>query len=298
MLIAATARPPGLAAAMRRSLPAIAGLVAAVAAVACGALPAEGETGPPGSSGAASCPSPNPPNELTLMAGTPQTAILQTAFATSLQVEFANSDGCAVTTAVAGTPVTFSAPPAGASGLFSASSSNAATVGSDAAGMAASPVFTADDTVGGYTVTASSAYGSVSFSLTNAAGEGGASACGSAPAGLAGRPVRITAGVGAIESTRVGARFPIRLAVTVTDAEKDPVRGAQVRFSAPTRGASGRFATRSRGAHPSSVKVRTDACGIAVAPSFVANHKQGGYVVRASIEHVRPAAFALVNERR
>jgi hypothetical protein len=294
---------PGLAASMRRSLPVCTGLIVAVSPLACGAVLAHGEAVPPNSSGAVTCPSPNPANALTLLAGTPQTATLGSAFATNLQVAFTNSNGCAVTSAVAGTPVTFSAPAAGASGLFSASGSNIVTVGSDASGMAASPLFTADNAAGTYTVTASSAYGSVSFSLTNAAAKGGPSACGSALASLGGRPVRITVGVGATESTRVRARFPIRLAVTVTDAEKDPVPGAQVTFSAPGRGPSGRFATRSRGPHPTlakvrTVKVRTDACGIAVAPSFVANNEQGGYIVKVSIEHVRPAAFALVNEGR
>ena len=82
------------------------------------------------------------------------------------------------------------------------------------------------------------------FSLSNAAAMGSSGACDSALAGLAGTPAKITAGVGAVQSTRVGARFPIRLAVTVTDAEKNPVPDALVTFSAPVRGPSGRFATR------------------------------------------------------
>jgi hypothetical protein len=43
------------------------------------------------------------------------------------------------------------------------------------------------------------------------------------------------------------------------------------------------------------VKVKTDARGIAVAPSFVANGTQGGYVVRATAGG-HSAAFALVNQ--
>jgi len=46
------------------------------------------------------------------------------------------------------------------------------------------------------------------------------------------------------------------------------------------------------------VKVRSGACGIAVAPAFAANDTQGGYIVEATVEHVRPVAFALVNEAR
>jgi hypothetical protein len=132
---------------------------------------------------------------------------------------------------------------------------------------------------------------------------GGSGVCGSMLAGPAGSPARIAAGVGAIQSTPRGTRFPIRLAVTVTDAEKDPVPGAPVTFTAPARGPSGRFTTRTQKSKRSlphvsrhrSVTIVTDACGIAVAPPFVANDEQGGYIVTASVEHVRPAAFALVN---
>lgn len=270
-------------------------LGAALATLTCGALPAHGEPGPPSGSGAETCPSSNPPNELTLVAGTPQTTTLGSAFATNLQATFANSNGCPVTTPVAGIPVTFNvSAAAGAGGVFSASGSSSVTVGSEASGTVTAPTFTADDIAGGYTILADSAYGSVLFSLTNAAA-GKSSACGSALAGLAGSPTTITAGVGATQSTRVGTRFRLRLAVTVTDSEKRPVPDALVTFSAPTHGPSGRFAARSRGSRASSAKVRTDACGVAVAPAFAANEKPGGYIVRVGIEHVAPVAFALVN---
>lgn len=393
-----------------------------------GGSPTETGTSPTGA-GTSSCPSSNPPNQLTLVAGTPQTAILQTAFATGLQVALTNSNGCPVTSAVAGVPVTFSAPSGSAGGVFSTSESNTVTVGSDASGSVAAPTFTANDTQGSYTLTASSQYGSVSFSLTNTAagipariiaiplksrsasvtaryhqplqvevldsggnpvagttvtftlGSAASSACGTTssasasftgggaqatattsasgvasspllianstagsftataavsgkePLGgsgqensaassgnaatptsfslsnLAGKPTKLATGVGSTQSTTAGTPFPIRLAVTVTDAEKNPVPDAQVTFSAPTRGASGRFAGRSsighaHGSHhhradvfhPYTVKVKSNACGIAVAPAFTANHLPGGYIVKASVTHSRPAAFALVNE--
>jgi hypothetical protein len=44
------------------------------------------------------------------------------------------------------------------------------------------------------------------------------------------------------------------------------------------------------------VKVKADACGVAVAPPFTADRRPGGYVVKATTGHTRPAAFALVNE--
>jgi hypothetical protein len=270
------------------------GLVLAPGAPAGEPVSEYGEAAPPSGSGSLACPSLNPPNMLVLIAGTPQSAALSTPFASALQVALANSDGCPVSTPAAGIPVTFSAPATGAGGVFAASGSSTVTVGSDATGDAAAPSFTADDTAGSYTVIASSSYGSVLFWLTNAATEGSGT-CDSGPADLSGRPAKITAGVGVTQSAPVGGRFAIRLAVTVTDAQKNPVAGALLTFSAPTRGPSGRFATRSRGSRPRTVKVSTDECGIAVAPVFLAGHERGGYIVKARVDQVRPAAFALVN---
>jgi hypothetical protein len=269
-----------------------------------GVSPTGTGTSPTGT-GTSNCPSSNPPNELTLVAGTPQTAILGTAFATGLQVALGNSDGCPVTSAAAGIPVTFSAPAGGASGVFSTSGSNTVIVGADASGSVAAPAFAANTVAGSYTVTASSQYGSVSFSLTNAAPAGvWCSALGKRISITAGEPAKLTAGVGSVQSTPVGARFPIRLAVTATDVEGNPVPGAPITFSAPFAGASGRFTVHARGSrhdrgrvsHPYTVEVKTNTCGIAVAPVFTADDTQGGYIVKASIEHAKPAAFALVNE--
>jgi hypothetical protein len=326
MLIGWMARWQDAASRVRASLAVGAGVGAAVAGLACWAGPAAGETGPPSGSTAMSCPSPNPPNALVLTAGAPQSATLGSAFQSNLQVAFTNTNGCPVTTAVAGIPVTFTAPATGASGLFSASGSNTATVGSDASGAVSAPTLTANYVAGRYTVIASSAYGSVSFALTNvesstASGCGTAAdttgSAGSAPARPAGKPTKLTVGVGATESAPTGARFPIRLAVTVTDAESAPVPGALVTFAAPNRGPSGFFTIRSGGApptsharsvgtprsrpprsrvmHPHRVEVKTNACGIALTPAFTANRRAGGYVVVASVEGVK-AAFALVNE--
>jgi hypothetical protein len=301
------------------------GLILAASLGVCGSVlvggpaPASGETGgsptetgtSPTGTGTSNCPSPNPPNQLTLVAGTPQTATLRSAFASGPQVALTNSDGCPVTSAAAGVPVTFSAPPSGASGVFSASGSNTVTVGADATGTIAAPAFTANGTQGSYTLTASSPYGSVSFSLTNAALGVWCPMLDRRASALisAGEPVKLATGAGSTQSTPEGAPFPIRLAVTVTDAEGNPVPGAPVIFSAPPAGASGHFAGRSSLAHthashrrrasasrPRTVEVETSTCGIALAPVFTANRRQGGYIVKASVKHTRPAAFALVNE--
>jgi protocatechuate 3,4-dioxygenase beta subunit len=496
-----------------------------------GLAPAAADTTPPSTVAGAPCPAANPPNTLTLVSGTPQTAQLGAAFANGLQVTLANTNGCPVTTAVAGVPITFTAPVSGASGTFSASGSNSVTVGSDASGLVSAAMFSANDTAGSYAIGASSSYGLVSFSLTNTAtgmpatitaispkkesasvatryrqplqvrvldangipvqgasvtfalgtgtggsGGGGSSGAGaggsdaasagasfgdgttqatettnssglarsprftantvagtfratatiaaggasvatldpasfsldnlagkppavrllgnahrSAPVGMhyraplrvkvlgangkplqgatvtftlgassggssvsgagsssagasfsggtsqatattaasgiatsprfeanttpgrfvatvalagstravgfllrnvAGTPRTLTAGAAATESTSAGARFPIRLAVTVADVDANPVAGVFVTFSAPERGPSGSFG-RSR-----TIRVRTNAAGIAVAPAFTANSEPGGYVVEATLAHANPAAFALVNQPR
>jgi hypothetical protein len=303
-------RGVGLGLILMASLGATVGMLVggpAFAAGETGGSPVETGTSPSGT-GTSNCPSSNPPNQLTLVAGTPQTAILRSAFASGLQVALTNSNGCPITSAAAGAPVTFTAPSTGAGGVFSTSGSNTVTVGGDASGSVAAPAFTANGTQGSYTVTASSQYGSVSFSLTNTAAGVWCSTLDRRASLSAGEPVELATGVGSRQSTIAGTPFPIRLAVTVTDAEKNPVPGAQVTFSAPTRGASGRFAGRpssshshgshdyrSHVSHPLTIKVKTNACGIAVAPAFTANHLPGGYIVKASVEHAKPAAFALVN---
>jgi hypothetical protein len=154
-----------------------------------------------------------------------------------------------------------------------------------------------------FSVTAGLQYGSVAFSLTNTAAGVWCSTLGRRASLVAGEPVELAAGVGATQSTASGTRFPIRLAVTVTDAEQNPVPGTPVTFAAPASGPSARFTIRPRGArggrshisYSHTVEVETDACGIAVAPPLTAG-SEGGYIVRASARHVRSVAFALVNE--
>lgn len=400
-------------------------LGAGASSLAAGATAATGEPG--GSS--SNCPESTAPNAMTLVAGTPQTATLNSAYGSGLQVALTNTDGCAVTSGAAGVAVTFTAPSSGASGVFSASGTYTATVGADSGGMVAAPTFTANGVAGSYTVTAFSQYGTLTFALTNTAAgtaarlvavspakqtapvtgsyhralavqvldgdgnpvagasvtftltastatspcgtssdsnsgagstadasfAGGASeasatsnadgvatspaltandeagaftasaALGSAGAGesshgggtssevapalfalanLAGAPAKLTPGVGATQSTRVGTRFPVSLAVTVTDAQGNRVPDTLVSFTAPVRGASGRFTVRvaprsRRRGHPRRTRVastRTNACGIALAPTYTADREPGGYVIRASAGHARAAAFALVNE--
>jgi protocatechuate 3,4-dioxygenase beta subunit len=210
-----------------------------------------------------------------------QTAVAGRTYKDTLKARVLDGDG----RPVEGATVTFAlgssdaAAASAAAGASFASGSAQAVELTNAAGIATSPALKANTTAGRFTASATTAGARpVSFALRN----------------LAGRPASIVAGVAANEVTRTHSRFPVRLAVTVTDANGNVVAGARVRFVAPARGPSGRFAGGRR-----SVPVTTNASGIAVAPVFVANGKAGGYVVFARVRGAgRSAAFALVNERR
>jgi protocatechuate 3,4-dioxygenase beta subunit len=175
-----------------------------------------------------------------------------------------------------GATVTFALPQAatGAGATF-AGGAVQATATTDALGRAASPALVANSTAGRFTATASVAGASTQFGLRN----------------LAGKPVSITAGSASGQSAHVGARFPIRLAVKVSDAEGNAVPNAAVTFAAPAHGPGARF-----GRHRL-VRVMTASNGVAVAPLLTANRTPGGYVITASAGSAHPAAFALVNTR-
>jgi hypothetical protein len=261
-----------------------------------GVAPALSGPTPSGSAAAPACPSSNPPNALTLVSGTPQTSQLDSTFASVLQVTLANTNGCPVTTAAAGVPITFTAPAADASGTFSASGSNSVTVGSDASGAAAAGSFSADGTAGSYTVVASSAYGAVSFSLSNSA---------------TGLPARIAV-VGPVRrSARVDTRYARPLEVRVLDDAGSAVEGVAVTFALGTASSSsGAGAPAGAGASfpDGSVQAteRTDASGIARSPGVTANAVAGRFTATATTStaaaaggmagaNVDPAAISLDN---
>jgi len=138
-------------------------------------------------------------------------------------VALANSNGCPVTSVV-GTPVTFTAPSSGAGGSFATSGANAVTVGADLSGNASAPTFTANDVAGSYTVTATSADGSVSFSMTNSA---------------AGIPATVTPLSPVNQSATVQSHYAHPLSVRVLDANGNPVSGATVTFAFGTTASGG-----------------------------------------------------------
>ncbi|HKU58678.1 MAG TPA: hypothetical protein VJP39_03650 [Gaiellaceae bacterium] len=151
-----------------------------------------------------------------------------------------------------------------------------ATATTDETGAAESPALVAGKVSGRFSVVASTpaAHGALTFAFRT----------------LAGRPAAISAGAASGASATIGSRFPVRLAVTVTDAYGNVVPGARVTFVAPSRGASGRFLR----THSRRITVKTDANGVAVTPTFTANRKTGGYAVTATAGG-KSAAFALMN---
>ncbi|MDX6444696.1 MAG: hypothetical protein QOH71_1770 [Blastocatellia bacterium] len=99
----------------------------------------------------------------TAAAGTPQSATVNTAFATALKATVTESG-----IAQSGISVTFTAPGSGASGTFPGPSATA-VVSTDGSGSATAPTFTANAIGGSYNVVASSGGGlpTVTFALTN-----------------------------------------------------------------------------------------------------------------------------------
>jgi len=208
-----------------------------------------------------------PPASVTPAAGTPQSVAINTAF-TALQVIVTDASG----DPLSGVSVLFTAPASGASGTFGAGQNPVLT---NAQGVAAAPAFTANSTVGSYTVTAAVTGVSTpaSFALTN----------------LAGPPASITATAGSGQKAAISNGFVTPLQVTVKDAGGNPVNGAMVTFVAPASGASGTF-----GAGPNPAP--TNAQGVAAAPTFTANTTAGTYTVTAAVAGVTaPASFTLTN---
>jgi hypothetical protein len=226
----------------------------------------------------AACPTVNRPNILKVVAGSPQTAQLEKAFQTNLQVTLANSNGCPLTGQLGGFWVDFNAPTSGASGTFASSGTNRVTVGTDGTGVATAPTFTANDVAGGYSVRVDSDYGSVLLYLTNTA---------------SGVVASIAASGESEQSASVNARYGQPLQVQVLDADGRPVQGASVIFSLGT-GATGASASFLGGG--AQATELTTANGLATSPAFVANGTPGRFSATASSAGSASAAtFTLVN---
>jgi protocatechuate 3,4-dioxygenase beta subunit len=223
------------------------------------------------------CPTSNAPNELVLAGGSGQQAQLGTQFAQSLQVRLANTNGCPLTGSLAGVTVNFDAPGSGASGIFAGSGSREAYVGTDSQGVATAPPFTANFTVGTYTVDAHSDYGTVEIGLSNTANA---------------LPAAIAPQGASTQEAAVNTQYPQPLQVRVTDVNGTAVQGATVTF-AVVPGATGAGATFLGGGPASGL---TNADGVATSPPLLANGVPGRFTATASTDGLSSVAlFALAN---
>jgi hypothetical protein len=209
------------------------------------------------------------PAAIVASGGTPQSAVINTAFTSPLQATVTDSN----MNPVPNVTVTFTAPTSGPSGTFAGGVNTAMTNGSGVASI----TFTANGTVGGpYNVTAMAGMiGPASFSLTN----------------LAILPATITASAGTPQSAPIKTAFGAAVQATVKDSDGNPVPNVAVAFTAPSSGASGTFA-----GGMISMQANTDANGVATSAAFTANSTAGGpYNVTAKVGSVGPANFALTN---
>ena len=206
-------------------------------------------------------------------------------FSDPLEVTLANTNGCPLTSPLAGIPITFAAPASGPSGTFASSGANAVLVGTNASGSATAPPFTANHLPGGYQLVASSDYGSVSFSLVNTA---------------SGVPATITADTPTSQSATVGSRYTQPLAATVLDADGNPVDGAAVTFTLGSGSGGGAGAGTGSGTAAASFEggasqatETTDATGTATSPLFTANGTAGRFTATAATPGVVDAGQLL-----
>jgi hypothetical protein len=206
---------------------------------------------------------------LTATSGTPQSAVINTAFALLLQAMVKDAGG----NPVSGVTVTFAVSGSGASGTFAGGVNTAVT---DANGVATSTTFTANGTGGSYTVTAmAGAAGPANFNLTNTTTA----------------PAMIAATGGTPQSAAINTVFALPLQATVKDAGGNPVAGVTVTFTViPGIRATATFA----GGLAMTTAV-TNASGAATSAPFTASGITGSYTVTAKAGAVGPASFNLTN---
>ncbi len=214
------------------------------------------------------------PASIAATAGTPQDTVAGGNFPTALQATVLDASN----NPVPNVSVTFTAPASGASGSFTGGSTTAVVI-TDGSGRATAPTFTANATLGAYTVSATTAGvpGSADFLLSNQ---------------TLGSPASIAATAGTPQSAAVTTAFAAQLQATVRDAGNNGAPNVTVTFTAPSSGASGTFA--STGTNVATAV--TDNSGVATAPVFTANGATGPYTVTASVSGVAsPANFSLTN---
>jgi protocatechuate 3,4-dioxygenase beta subunit len=209
-------------------------------------------------------------NSFSAVEGNSQSAVVEAAFSTALQVRVSDALG----NPVSGALVTFteSDSPGGAGAAFNGI--DTATVVSDSQGLAVAPVLTTNTSAGSFTVTASLGNISTTFLLRN----------------LSGAPASISAAAGTPQNTPVGSTFGALLQALVTDSDNNPVANVLVTFAVPASGQTGTF--------NALATALTNALGIATAPPLTANHQLGSFTVTATAAGVaHHANFLLTNTK-
>jgi hypothetical protein len=211
---------------------------------------------------------------VTATAGTPQSAVVKTAYPTNLQATVTDVSG----KKVPNIQVTFQAPTKGASGTFVNGTTTDVEM-TNANGVAMATTFTANGTAGalnpGVQATVVGVAAPATFLLTNVT------------AGT------VTATAGTPQSAVINTAYPTNLQATVTDASGNKVPNIQVTFQAPTKGASGTFVNGTT----TDVEI-TNANGVATATTFTANGTAGALnpgVQATVVGVVAPATFLLTN---
>ncbi|HMP07119.1 MAG TPA: Ig-like domain-containing protein, partial [Lacipirellulaceae bacterium] len=151
------------------------------------------------------------PASIVVVAGTPQSTIVNTLFGTALQAQVFDAFG----NAVAGVDVTFALPGSGPSGIFA----GGGTVTTDANGIATANPLTANTIAGSFQVSASVAGVATPaiYNLTN----------------LPGPAASITVTAGSPQAQIITLDYPTLMQVLVTDQFGNVLAGQSVTFTAP-----------------------------------------------------------------
>ena|GEM_PF-1349164 len=201
---------------------------------------------------------PGAPAAISVVSGTPQSAVVDAAFGQPLVVRVVDSHG----NLVSGATVQFSAPTSGATATLTGATATTSSTGQ------ASALAQAGATAGSYTVIASVGAFSASFILTNTAG--------------AATTIAVTSGDA--QHAVVATTFAAPLVATVRDLHGNLVTGATVTFTAPATGARATVAATATSASDGRVTV-----------SATAGTVTGDYLVTASIPGAQ-ADFSLGND--
>ncbi|AFZ24155.1 filamentous hemagglutinin family N-terminal domain protein [Cylindrospermum stagnale PCC 7417] len=194
--------------------------------------------------------------------GTPQTTVVNTAFANLLQATVKDQYGNLISNAT----VNFNAPSSGATANFTGNT----TLTTDSSGIVSIPV-TANTVAGSYSVSANS--GSLTpanFSLTNNPDVAAS----------------IIATGGTPQATVVNTAFANSLQATVKDQYGNLISNATVNFNAPSSGATANFT--------GNTTLTTNSSGVVSIP-VTANTVAGSYIVSANSGSLIPANFSLTN---